>query len=125
MVLSRFLEPPDLLVVTLTGVVTTSDQKELETFARDVSVRAGSVRALLRLDQFSGWRPDAVTDKNATWLRDDEPVTKIAIVGEPEWRAPVLTLMAQPIRRMPVEYFGTEARARRWLGQAPSHTLSF
>jgi hypothetical protein len=27
----------------------------------------------------------------------------------------MLTLMAQPVRRVPIAYFATEAAARRWL----------
>jgi hypothetical protein len=41
----------------------------------------------------------------------------MAIVGEAEWKIPVLTLITQPLRRMPIEYFETESVARRWLGR--------
>jgi hypothetical protein len=77
----------------------------------------GTARVLLRLGGFAGVAPvDAATDPAALWLRDDEPVQKIAIVGEERWKPQVLTLMAQPVRGIPIDYFDTEAAARAWLG---------
>ena len=116
MVLSRRLEHPRLVVATLTGVVTSRDQAELLGFVRSAIVAAGSVIVMLRLESFAGWNPDALLDNETIWLRDDEGVARIAIVGDPQWKAAVLTLMAQPIRTIPIAYFDTEAAARHWLG---------
>ena len=121
MVLHRHFEIPDLVEATLGGVVTSDDQSELVSFVRASIHMAGSVHVLLRLEQFAGWNPDARFDREALWMRDDEGVSKIAIVGKPEWKVTVLTLMAQPIRGVPIEYFVTEAAARRWLGRV-GHT---
>jgi hypothetical protein len=127
MVLSRRFEPPDLVAATLVGVVTSSDQAELVTFVRATIPAVGSVRVLLRLEQFAGWNPDAAFDRESLWLRDDEGVSRIAVVGDPEWRGAVLTLMTQPVRRVPIEYFATEAAARAWLertSRRPAHAAS-
>ena len=53
-----------------------------------------------------------------TIKHDDEGVSKIGIFGDPEWKPAVLTLMAQPLRRVPIAYFATEVAARRWLQQS-------
>jgi hypothetical protein len=58
------------------------------------------------------------------WLRDNEGVSRMAIVGEAGWRVAVLTTIAQPVRRVPIDYFTTEEAARRWLKRpvyAPTH----
>ena len=115
-------ESPDLVLATLTGVVTPPDQVHLVDRVRDAIRRVGSVRLLVRLEAFAGWRPDASLDPAASWLRDDEGVTKIAIVGQPEWKAEVLTVIAQPLRRIPIEYFETEPPARQWLQQTRGGT---
>ena len=115
MVLARHFEPPDLVTATLGGVVTSVDQFELVSFVRTAIATAGSVRVLLHLDGFAGWKPDARFDRHSLWLRDDEGVTKIGIFGDPEWKPAVLTLMAQPLRKVPIAYFATEAAARHWL----------
>ena len=118
MSMSAAFEPPDLVVATLGGVVTAGDQTRLVESVQQWIRDTGSVRMLVRLDGFAGWNPGAGQDRAAPWLEDDEGISKMAIVGEAEWKIPVLTLITQPLRRMPIEYFQTEAGARRWLGRA-------
>ena len=117
MALNTGFEPPDVVLATLTGVVTSADQARLVDWVRDSVRRAGAVRLLVRLERFAGWNPAAAVDDARLWLRDDEGVTTIAIVGRPEWKLEVLTLIAQPLRHIPIGYFETEAAARAWLGQ--------
>ena len=115
MVLNRHFEVPDLVAATLAGVITANDQAELVQFVRAAIPMAGSVRVLVRLEQFAGWNPGAHANGDALWLRDDEGVSRIALVGDPAWRVMVLTVFTQPLRQVPIEYFATEAAARRWL----------
>jgi hypothetical protein len=115
MVLSTRFEPPDLITAMVGGVVTADDQSDLVKFVRAAVAITGSVRVLLFLDRFAGWKLDADREGHTLWLRDDEGVSKIAIVGDPEWRPAILSLIAQPLRRVPIAYFATEAAARRWL----------
>jgi len=119
MVLSTVIEPPDTLVATVTGTMTTADQVRLVGWIRAAIGTSGAVRVLLRLDRFAGWAPgDAAVDAAACWLRDDEAVGKLAIVGDARWRQQVLTIAAQPVRGIPIDYFASETAARAWLGTA-------
>jgi hypothetical protein len=115
MLLSARLDPPDLITASVGGVITPDDQLEVVRFVRAAIATVGSVRVMLVLDRFAGWTADGKADDHALWLRDDEGVSRMAIVGDPEWRVAVLTLLAQPLRRVPIAYFATEAAARRWL----------
>jgi hypothetical protein len=117
MVLARSFEAPDLVAATLTGVVTARDQAEIVSYVRAAIAMVGRVRILVVLDRVASWVPDAGFDCDMLWLRDDEGVARAAIVGDAAWRVPVLTLLAQPVRRLPIKYFETEAAARRWLGR--------
>ena len=119
MVLSKRLEPPDLITATLRGVVTPNDHADVVGWIRAAIARIGSVRVLIVLETFGGWVPDAAIYRATSWLNDDERVSRIAVVGRPEWRRSVLALIAQPIRRVPIRYFETEPAARRWLGVEP------
>lgn len=124
---SRGFESPNLVLVTLAGVVTPGDQARLVEWVRDAIRTAGPMRLLVLLERFAGWNPGASFENPALWLRDDEGVTRIAIVGEPQWKLKVLTVIAQPLRRIPIEYFETEAAARLWLDaadKAATHTMS-
>lgn len=123
MVVSTVFESPDLLTATVSGALTGADQARLVESIRDWIGRRGAIRALLLLDQFTGWFPNVgAVDDAAMWLRDDERVVRIAIVGEAKWKRQVLTTAAQPLRGIPIEYFETEADARTWLG--PPNTTS-
>jgi hypothetical protein len=118
MVVSQEFEPPDLIVATVDGVLTGADQLLVVGWIRDSIRLAGAMRVLIVLERFAGWNPTAVDD--SAWLRDDEAVAKMAIVGEPRWKLPLLTVMAQPIRAFPIEYFDTVDAARQWLDADPA-----
>jgi hypothetical protein len=108
-------ERPNLVTATLQGVATTRDQLELLDWVRRWIRRAGPMRVLITLEAFGGWKPDASLEDVSSWLDDEEDVLQIAIVGPPQWKAQVLTFVAQPLRRLPISYFETETEARRWL----------
>jgi hypothetical protein len=124
MVSNRIFEPPDLLVVSLHGLVTSSDQAALVAWVRDTIRRRGEVRVLVMLEQFVGWDASAPLADAQLWLSDDEGVTKLAVVGERKWRSTILTMVAQPVRSLPIEYFETEKAARRWLTAESTSTAS-
>ena len=115
MVVNRRFEPPDLLIASLRGVVTSQEQANLLDWIRTSIRRVGNVRLLVLLEAFGGWHPGEPF-ASTSWLHDDEGVTHMAVVGQPEWRDGVMTFIAQPLRHMPIRYFTTEAAARRWLG---------
>ena len=115
MVISKAFEPPDLVVATLAGVVTSSDQADVIEWVRESIRSVATVRVLIVLELFGGWQPPDSFDDARLWLRDDEGVTKMALVGALTWRRAVLTYLAQPLRRVPIQYFESEFTARRWL----------
>jgi SpoIIAA-like len=124
MVLSTGIEPPDVLVATVTGTLTTGDHVRIVEWIRSTIRMAGAVRVLLKLEQFAGWTPtDASADPSLLWLDDSEPVRKVAIVGDGRWRQQALTVTAQPVRRIPIDYFETETAAREWLGSVNATPL--
>jgi hypothetical protein len=116
-VIPRSCDPAGLIEATLGDVITARDQADLVKFVRAAVATLGSVRVLITLERFVAWDPDALTDSDPSlWLDDDEGVVRIAVVGDPAWRHTILTLVAQSLRRVPIEYFTDDAMARRWLG---------
>jgi SpoIIAA-like len=114
----RRFEPPNVIVITLAGVVTSRDQAELLEWARAVIRQVGPIAVLIHLEAFSGWKLDDAWDHKASWLNDDEGVSKLAFVGRPDWKPIVFNLVAQPIRQFPIGYFESEMTARAWLQQS-------
>jgi hypothetical protein len=125
MLLTTEFEPPDVLVATLGGLVRLHDQAALVESVRAWIRRVGPIRLMVRLHEFAGWGASGCVDDDRLWFRDDEGISRIAVVGEPAWAPTVLTLTAQPLRRIPIEYFDDEAAARLWLesGAAPATRL--
>ena len=117
MVSTHAFEHPDLLVVTLSGLITANDQAMVIGWVRDALRDCGEVRLLVLLDSFEGWKAESSFDDASLWLQDHDRVTRMAIVGDDAWRRPTLTFIAQPVRRTLIEYFTAEADARRWLGR--------
>jgi len=117
MILETSCDPAGLVTVTMGAVVTSSDQAQVVGFVRAALATVGSVRVLLKLEHYAGWFPDPAADIDTVWLRDDEGVQAIAIVGAPAWRIEMLTLFTQPLRRLPVAYFTNELTAREWLAR--------
>lgn len=115
MLLERSFEPPDLVVAAVGGVVTQRDQALLVEWVRSAIGLVGSVKVLVHLHQFAGWRASESIDDDTWWLRDDEGISRIAVVGPPEWRTTILTVIAQPLRLIPIRYFEAEPAARAWL----------
>jgi SpoIIAA-like len=121
MVVSKVFEPPDLAIATLSGVVTSSDQADVIAWVRDSIHSVGPLHLLILLDLFGGWHPPDSFEDSRVWLRDDEGVAKMAIVGAWAWRRTVLTFLAQPLRDIPIEYFNSESAARDWLQGGPAN----
>ena len=125
MLLTTEFEPPDVVVATLGGLVRLHDQAALVASVRARIRQVGSIRLMVRLHEFAGWGASGSVDDDRLWFRDDEGISKIAIVGPLAWEPAVLTLTAQPLRRIPMEYFDDEAAARLWLqsGTTPAARL--
>jgi SpoIIAA-like len=123
-IISRAFEPPDLVIATLAGVVTSGDQASVIEWIRNWVRDAGTVRVLVVLELFGGWHPPDSLDDPRMWLRDDEGVSKMAFVGALTWKRSVLTFLAQPVRRLPIEYFDSESAARRWLHEEAGQRTS-
>ena len=115
MVLDTSCDPSGLVSVTLGAVITSRDQAQVIAFVRAGIEQVGSVRVLLKLEHYAGWFTDPAADPDSLWLRDDEGVSAIAIVGEAGWQREILGLLLQPLRSLPIQYFTSEPAAREWL----------
>lgn len=122
MVLSRLLEPPDLVVATVRDYVTSEDQQEVVSFVRSSIASVGSIRLLIHFEQFAGWVLNG--DRERLWLCDDEAVSRIAVVIARNSRHAVETVTARALRRLPIAFFETDAAARRWLEIPAAHPAS-
>ena len=78
-----------------------------------------NVRLLVVLEAFEGWEPDARWNDLTFYAGHGDSLARIAIVGAERWRGHALMFAAADLRKGPVVFFDTAARAeaRTWLGQ--------
>ena len=108
-------EGDGLVRITLQGRMAPADHAALLYFITKAIDGAAPVRLLIVLDGFAGWKGGAEWADDDLRIQDDSKIAKAAIVGEERWKEEVFAFVGRPFRRMPIEYFGSEAAARSWL----------
>ena len=114
MVVSPFCSSSGLVGATVAGAVTRADQRALINLVHAAVARFGTVHVLIRVHPYAGPHHDGRFDPEGLWDGVNvEGISRIAIVGEPAWKT--VPPAASCRQRVPIEYFGTEQAARRWL----------
>mgnify|MGYP003587858873 CR=1 FL=1 len=110
-------DPSGLFIVSIKGIFTDSDRKEMESSARAVIGRTRTIHVLLLADAFSGWSKKGDWG-NLDFMNEYDPVMeKIAVVADEKWRDEMLMYLGAGLRRAAVSFFPSrsEDKARAWL----------
>ncbi len=110
-------ESDDLFVISVQGVLTFKDLKEVENKASEGIDRSGKVKLLVLAEQFSGWGKEGDWG-DLTFMHEYDPyIEKIAVVSDEKWRDQILMFLGAGRRQAPVEFFlpDEEKDARDWL----------
>lgn len=101
----------------LTGVVSRLDTDHAQSAMADAIERHGTIRVLIILEDFAGWQSGVDWSDTSFADANDTNITKIAIVGEEEWKEDVLTFLVAPLRSATVEFFERAMidAANRWI----------
>ena len=102
----------------ISGELGKSEVSQIQAAALDAIRRFGKISALFILDNFRGWKREPDWGDVTFMTEHDQEITKIAVVGEEQWRDLVFAFLAKGFRQAEVEYFlpGDLAKARAWLG---------
>ena len=102
----------------ISGELGKSEVTQIQAAAVDAMRRFGKISALFVLDNFHGWKREPDSGDVTFMTEHDQEITKIAVVGEEQWRDLVFAFLAKGFRQAEVEYFlpGDLAKARAWLG---------
>ena len=106
-----------IISVKISGELSKSEVTQIQAVALDAIRRCGKINALFTLDGFRGWQREGDWGDISFMTQHDDGITKIAVVGEEQWRDLVCAFLAKGFRSAAVEYFlPTElAKARAWL----------
>jgi hypothetical protein len=107
-----------IISATISGELGKSEVTQMQAAAVDAMRRFGKISALFVLDNFRGWKREPDWGDVTFMTEHDQEITKIAVVGEEQWRDLVFAFLAKGFRQAEVEYFLPVdlAKARAWLG---------
>ena len=106
-----------LINVKISGELDRSEVTQIQATALKAIQRCGKISALFVLDHFLGWKRDGNWGDISFMTQHDQDISKIAIVGEEQWRDLICAFLAKGFRAAAVEYFlpADLAKARAWL----------
>jgi SpoIIAA-like len=107
-----------IISATISGELGKSEVTQMQAAAVDAMRRFGKISVLFVLDNFRGWKREPDWGDVTFMTEHDQEITKIAVVGEEQWRDLVFAFLAKGFRQAEVEYFLPVdlAKARAWLG---------
>ncbi len=107
----------NLIEINLTGQLVFKTYLEFQAKLEPIAKKAGEVRLLAILHDFTGWDDDKGWEDSSIADRNDQYLKKMAIVGDEKWRALVELFTLKGMRSVAIEYFSSdkEQAARDWL----------
>ena len=110
-------ESEKLFVVTIKGVFTYDDQKELEKHGGGNTNLDQKVKILVLAEEFSGWGKEGDWGDLTFMYEYDPYIEKIAVVAEDKWKDEILMFLGAGRRQATVKSFSPSEiqGARVWL----------
>lgn len=110
----------DVVVFRATNTLTPTDMNQAQEHLAVTIKQIGSVRGMIQLEDFSGWEKSEEWSDMSFFNKHDKGIKAIAVVGDPRWKADMLTFLLAGMRQAEVEFFSDEAKARSWLDERVS-----
>ena len=111
-------ESEDLFVVSIEGVLTINELKEVQDQVNAAFDQSRENKVLLLAENFSGWAKDGGDWGDISFMIEHDPyIQKIAVVTSEKMKDDVLIFLGAGLRKATVEFFpnGEEEKARNWL----------
>ena len=101
----------------VSGELGKAEVGQMQSAALKLIERCGKISALFILDNFRGWKREGDWGDIKFLTEHDKDISKIAVVGDEQWRDLVYAFLAKGFRQTSVEYFlpADLAKARGWL----------
>jgi len=115
------LEPPQLLLVRLSGKVTAEEFWAAQQRASELLKPVVSVGIVAVLQDFQGWGSGDWSDSSIQFKHDAQ-IKRMAIVGDRKWEDEVVLFVGKGIRHFEIEYFEPAqlVAAREWAATGTS-----
>ena len=107
-------------LIKLTGLLTWG---EFQAFGKQLETAqvfaAGSLRALIQLQDFAGWEPGEAWSDVSFFFQHDQHIEKIAVVGDARWRDEMSVFLFADYRQASTRFFAADEwdAAQAWVLQ--------
>ena len=110
-------ESENLFVVSIEGVLTFDELKEIENKFTAAIDRSRKIKVLLLAENFSGWAKEGDWGNLEFMLKNDPYIQKIAVVAKHVKKDDLLIFLGKGMREASVEFFpaGEKQKAQDWL----------
>ncbi|HSG10293.1 MAG TPA: STAS/SEC14 domain-containing protein [Gammaproteobacteria bacterium] len=105
------------VVLTVTGKLSRAEHQQAQQAVEAEIARAGDISILVLLENFTGWEKGADWGDFSFLAKNDPQISRMAIVGDPQWEASAEAFTLKGLRKVEIEYFGAgdEKKASDWL----------
>ena len=106
-----------IISAKISGELTKSEVSQIQAAALAAIQRCGKISALFILENFAGWARAGDWGDITFMAEHDKDISRIAVVGDEQWRDFAEAFLAKGFRQAAVEYFlpADLAKAREWL----------
>lgn len=110
--------------IKLSDKLTVSEFQELQALAKLSLIRFGQFRLLIELEDFLGWSREPGWE-DSFFLDDGNHISKIAFVGNEQWKDEAFMFMGKSMRKTAIEFFPQKqlSNAKAWLAGENLHTI--
>ena len=107
----------DLVVLQVESTCNLADAEQAQKYLAEAIKQIGTVRALILLENFTGWDNTEKWTDLALLGEQDDDAKAIAIVGDTRWKDEALLFLLAGMRQAEVQFFMDESKARSWLDE--------
>ena len=106
-----------IIISKISGELSKSEVSQMQAAALEAIRRCGKISALFILENFQGWMRASEWGDTTFLNEHGKDISRIAVVGDEEWRDLADAFLAKGFRQAAVEYFLSAdlAEARGWL----------
>jgi hypothetical protein len=110
--------------IKISDYLTVSEFQQLQTLGELSLGRFDQFRVLIELEDFQGWSKEPDWEMSFFLTEDQTFISKIAVVGDEQWKDKVFLFMGKGMRKTAIEFFPPSqlAEAKAWLSEEISKT---
>jgi len=107
-----------LVTAKIAGKLTPAEQVQFQKCVADLISKEGKVSVLVLAQEFQGWDKGDWGDVSFQ-AEYDRHIEKMAVVGEKKWADLAMLFVGKGLRRVQIEFFADEEKARAWVVSQP------